>query len=31
VNPGDDRAIARNRAIGFAEQIVPLLPAYIPN
>ena len=31
VNPGEDRATARSRAIGFAEQIAPLLPAYIPN
>jgi hypothetical protein len=31
VNPGEDRAAARSRAIGFAEQITPLLPAYIPN
>ena len=31
VNPGEDRASARNRAISFAEQITPLLPAYIPN
>lgn len=31
VNPGEDQATARNRAISFAEQITPLLPAYIPN
>jgi EpsI family protein len=31
VNPGEDRAIARSRAINFAEQITSLLPAYVPN
>lgn len=31
VLPGEDRADARNRAIGFAKQISPLLPAYVPN
>jgi EpsI family protein len=31
VTPGEDRDTARNRATGFAEQIAPLLPAYIPN
>lgn len=31
VNPGEDRMAAHRRAVEFAEQIVPLLPAYIPN
>jgi len=31
VNPGEDKLKAHNRAVGFAEQIVPLLPAYVPN
>lgn len=31
VGPGEDRAQARQRAVDFAEQITPLLPAYIPN
>ena len=31
VNPGEDRVEARNRAVGFAQQIVSLLPAYVPN
>ncbi|MDP9038258.1 MAG: EpsI family protein [Acidobacteriota bacterium] len=29
--PGEDRAQAHDRAVGFAEQVVPLLPAYIPE
>ena len=28
---GEDRAAARKRVIEFAQQIVPLLPAYVPN
>jgi len=31
VNPHENREAARSRAIGFAEQITPLLPTYIPN
>jgi EpsI family protein len=31
VNPGEDRLEAHNRAVRFAEQIIPLLPAYVPN
>ena len=31
VAPSEDRQQARNRAVGFARQIVPLLPAYVPN
>ena len=31
VKSGEDRATARKRVIGFAQQIVPLLPAYVPN
>jgi EpsI family protein len=31
VLPGEDRSDARNRVIGFARQISPLLPAYVPN
>jgi EpsI family protein len=31
VNARETREAARNRAISFAEQITPLLPAYIPN
>jgi EpsI family protein len=31
VNPGEDRLEAHNRAVNFAEQIEPLLPAYVPN
>jgi EpsI family protein len=31
VDPGEDRMEARKRAIDFAEQITPLLPAYVPN
>jgi EpsI family protein len=28
---GEDRVEARNRAVQFAQQIAPLLPAYVPN
>lgn len=28
---GEDRLVARNRAIGFAKQITPVLPAYVPD
>ena len=28
---GEDRAEARDRALDFARQITPLLPAYVPN
>lgn len=31
VDPGEERSEARNRAVGFAQQIVSLLPAYVPN
>jgi EpsI family protein len=31
VFPNEDRASARDRALQFARQIVPLLPAYVPN
>ncbi len=31
VEPGEDRLHARARAIRFAEQIAPLLPAYVPD
>ena len=31
VVPGEDRAVARERAIGFAQQVIALLPAYVPN
>jgi EpsI family protein len=31
VQPGEDRMDARRRVVGFADQIVPLLPAYIPD
>lgn len=31
VLPGEDRADAHARAVRFADKIVPLLPAYIPN
>jgi len=31
VEPGEERLQARNRAVAFAEQIEPLLPAYVPN
>jgi EpsI family protein len=31
VSPGEDRSAARSRVVGFAEQIAPLLPAYVPN
>jgi EpsI family protein len=31
VNPGEDRLVARNRAIAFAQHIAPLLPTYVPN
>src|SRR5208283_2262136 len=31
VEPGEDRLQARARAMKFAEQIAPLLPAYIPD
>jgi len=31
VAPGEDLAEARSRVIGFAQQIAPLLPAYVPN
>jgi EpsI family protein len=31
VNPGEDQIDAHRRAVAFADQIVPLLPAYIPD
>jgi EpsI family protein len=31
VGQGEDRSEARNRVIDFAEQITPILPAYVPN
>jgi EpsI family protein len=31
VGPGEPRADARERAVGFARAISPLLPAYVPN
>jgi EpsI family protein len=31
VQPGEDRIDAHRRAVDFGDQIVPLLPAYIPN
>jgi EpsI family protein len=31
VSPGEDRVVAHNRAVDFARQIAPLLPAYVPN
>jgi EpsI family protein len=31
VAAGEDRSQARSRVIGFAQQIAPLLPAYVPN
>jgi EpsI family protein len=31
VSPGEDLAAAHDRAIDFAKQIAPLLPAYVPN
>jgi EpsI family protein len=31
VEPNEDREQARNRAVEFAKQIAPLLPAYVPN
>jgi EpsI family protein len=31
VPPGEDRSVARNRVVGFARQIAPLLPTYVPN
>jgi len=31
VEPGEEREQARDRAIEFARQITPLLPAYVPN
>jgi EpsI family protein len=31
LNPGEDRAEAHARATGFAQQIAPLLPEFIPN
>ena len=31
VGQGEDRDLARNRAIGFARHITPLLPAYVPD
>lgn len=31
VGPGEGREQARDRAIGFARQLTPLLPAYVPN
>jgi len=31
VGQGEDRDQARNRAVEFAKQITPLLPAYVPN
>jgi EpsI family protein len=31
VLPGESRDAARARAVGFAQQVVALLPAYVPN
>jgi EpsI family protein len=31
LEPGEGRLEARDRAVAFAEQLVPLLPAYVPN
>jgi EpsI family protein len=31
VGPGEARDDARERAVGFAKEIAPLLPAYVPN
>ena len=31
IDPNEDRLQAHNRAVDFAEQIIPLLPAYVPN
>ena len=31
VNPGEDQSVAHDRAVNFAEQITPLLPAFVPN
>jgi len=31
LNTGEDRSQARDRAMHFAQQIAPLLPAYVPN
>jgi EpsI family protein len=31
VEPGEERLHARTRAVDFAEQIAPLLPAYVPD
>ena len=31
IDPNEDRLKAHNRAVDFAEQIIPLLPAYVPN
>ncbi len=31
VLPGEDKLEAHNRAVAFANEVVPLLPAYIPN
>jgi EpsI family protein len=31
INPGEDQSAAHDRAVNFAEQITPLLPAYVPN
>lgn len=31
VAPGEERIDARTRAVQFAQQIAPLLPAYVPN
>jgi len=31
IEPGEDRIDAHRRAVGFADRIVPLLPAYIPD
>lgn len=31
VLPGEDRLMAHQRAVGFAQQLVPMLPAYIPD
>jgi EpsI family protein len=31
VEPGEDRMDAHKRAVGFADRLVPLLPAYIPD
>jgi len=31
VNPGEDQADAHRRAVAFAEQVVQVLPAYVPD